>query len=77
MGTFHGSSLPRPESFCMVVQTAIFASVTEMLYKTSLHQRRSALWNGTSLREMIHDWKPQRVPLMDPREGISLINSFM
>lgn len=26
---------------------------------------------------MIHDWKLQRVPLMDPREGISLITSFI
>lgn len=59
------------------LRTAFLVSVTEMLYKTSLHERRSALWNGTSLHEMIHDWKPQHVPLMDPREGISLINSFM
>lgn len=26
---------------------------------------------------MIHDWKLVHVPLMDPREGISLINSFI
>lgn len=26
---------------------------------------------------MIHDCKLQHVPLMDPREGISLINSFL